>query len=275
MILLLFVGSGPFIRNGCRQLKTNTRKEIIKMLFKKKNYVELDPKAIPAHIAIIMDGNGRWAKKRGLSRSMGHREGSRVLKKIVEASHKLGVKYLTVFAFSTENWSRPKEEVDLLLGLMLDYLKNSENELRGEPIRIRVIGDRTRLPDDFVREIERVEGNTAHLNGLNLVIAINYGGRQDIINAAGKLIADAKGGRLNESEIDVKAFSDRLYTAGIPDPDLLIRTSGEIRISNFLIWQCSYSELYFTETLWPDFTEQNLRDAILHYQGRQRRFGGV
>ena len=245
------------------------------MLFKKKKEIEFDPNAIPAHIAIIMDGNGRWAKKRGLSRSMGHREGSRVLKKIVEVSHKLGVKYLTVFAFSTENWSRPREEVDQLLSLMLDYLKNSENELRGEPIRIRVIGDRTRLPDDFVREIERVEGNTAHLNGLNLVIAINYGGRQDIVNAAVKLIDEVKSGRLNESQIDVNSFSNFLYTTGIPDPDLLIRTSGEIRVSNFLIWQCSYSELFFTETLWPDFTEQHLHDAILQYQGRQRRYGGI
>jgi undecaprenyl diphosphate synthase len=240
-----------------------------------KNTIEPDPNAIPAHIAIIMDGNGRWAKKRGLSRSMGHREGSRVLKKIVEASYNLGVKYLTVFAFSTENWARPKEEVDQLLNLMLQYLRNSENELRGEPVRIRIIGDRTGLPADFVREIERVENNTAHLDGLTLVIAINYGGRQDIVNAAARLADDVKAGKLGESEINAEALAARLYTAGIPDPDLLIRTSGEIRMSNFLIWQCSYSELYFTDVLWPDFTERHLREAILHYQGRQRRYGGL
>jgi len=235
----------------------------------------LNPDAMPRHIAIIMDGNGRWARKRGLSRNIGHREGSRVLKKIVEECYNLGIRYLTVFAFSCENWSRPKDEVDQLFRLMRDYLKNSENELRGKPVRIRVIGDRTGLPEDLVSEIRRVEQNTADRKGLDLIIAINYGGRQDILNACRKLLDDYKNGRIKESDINMQTFSDYLWTAGIPEPDLLIRTSGEIRISNFLLWQCAYTEMYFTDTLWPDFSVKDLHEAIKSYQGRERRFGGL
>ncbi|MDI9514924.1 MAG: isoprenyl transferase [Clostridiaceae bacterium] len=241
---------------------------------KKKNEL-LNPEAMPQHIAIIMDGNGRWAKRRGLTRSMGHREGSRVLKKIVEECYNLGIRYLTVFAFSCENWSRPQEEVNQLLKLMMDYLKNSENELKGKPVRIRVIGDRAGLPDEMVSEIQRVEKNTAHIEGLDLVIAINYGGRQDILNACRTLADDYKNDRITESGITIESFASRLWTAGIPEPDLLIRTSGEIRFSNFLLWQCAYSELYFTDILWPDFRKKHLHDAIVHYQGRERRYGGL
>lgn len=241
----------------------------------KEKKTTINPEALPRHIAIIMDGNGRWAKKRGLSRSMGHREGSRVLKKIVEECYNLGIRYLTVFAFSCENWARPKEEVDQLLKLMMEYLRNSENELKGKPVRIRVIGDRSGLPDDMVSEIRRVEQNTAHIEGLDLIIAINYGGRQDILNACRTLLDDYKNGRIDESGITINALAERLWTADIPDPDLLIRTSGEIRFSNFLIWQSAYSELYFTDTLWPDFRKKHLHDAIVHYQGRQRRYGGL
>lgn len=235
----------------------------------------LNPEAMPRHIAIIMDGNGRWAKKRGLSRSFGHREGSRVLKKIVEECYNLGIRYLTVFAFSCENWSRPREEVDQLFRLMMEYLKNSENELRGKPVRIRVIGDRKGLPEELVSEIRRVEKNTAHVEGLDLIIAINYGGRQDILNACKTLLEDFQSGRISETDISLETLSERLWTAGIPEPDLLIRTSGEIRLSNFLLWQCAYTEMYFTDTLWPDFTVKHLHDAIRSYQGRQRRFGGL
>lgn len=241
----------------------------------KKSEIAINPEAMPKHIAIIMDGNGRWAKKRGLSRSMGHREGSRVLKKIVEECYNLGVRYLTVFAFSCENWSRPKEEVDQLFKLMMEYLKNSENELRGKPVRIRVIGDMSGLPAELAAEIQRVEKNTEHLDGLDLIIAINYGGRQDILHACRTLLDDYKSGKITESDINIDALSERLWTAGIPDPDLLIRTSGEIRFSNFLIWQSAYTELYFTDTLWPDFTKKHLHEAIIAYQGRQRRFGGL
>jgi len=241
------------------------------MLFNKKK--ELDKNNIPKHIAIIMDGNGRWAEKRGLSRSMGHREGSRTLKKIVEECYRLGVRYLTVYAFSTENWSRPKEEVDELMKLLLEYLRNAEKELAGKNVRIRVIGEKKRLPEEIVNEIKRVEKNTEHIEGLDFIIALNYGGRQEIVEAVARLVEDAKAGLV--SSIDEDALSKRLYTEGIPDPDLLIRTSGEMRLSNFLIWQSSYTEFYFCDVLWPDFSAANLRDAIISYQGRQRRFGGV
>ena len=238
-----------------------------------KKVSDIDYTNIPRHIAIIMDGNGRWAKKRGLSRSMGHREGSRTLKKIVEACYELGVKYLTVYAFSTENWSRPKEEVDQLLDLLLEYLRNAEQELKGKNVRIKVIGDRKRLPESIRSEIERVEKNTDHISGLDFIIALNYGGRQEIVEAVSNLAHDISEGK--RVEIDEKAITQRLYTRDFPDPDLLIRTSGEMRISNFLIWQCSYSEFFFCDVLWPDFKESHLREAILSYQGRQRRFGGA
>ncbi len=241
------------------------------MLFNKKR--EIDRNNIPKHIAIIMDGNGRWAKKRGLTRSMGHREGSRTLKKIVEACYQLGVRYLTVYAFSTENWSRPKEEVDELMKLLLEYLRNAERELAGKKVRIRVIGEKKHLPEEIIKEIKRVEENTENIEGLDFIIALNYGGRQELVEAVSNLVEDAKAGLI--SEIDEEAISERLYTNGIPDPDLLIRTSGEMRISNFLIWQLSYSEFFFCDVLWPDFSEVNLNDAIISYQGRQRRFGGV
>jgi len=241
------------------------------MLFNKKK--ELDRNNIPKHIAIIMDGNGRWAKKRGLSRSMGHREGSRTLKKIVEECYRLGIRYLTVYAFSTENWSRPKEEVDELMKLLLEYLRNAEKELAGKNVRIRVIGEKKRLPEEIIREIEKVEKNTEHIEGLDFIIALNYGGRQEIVDAVSRLVEDVKAGLV--SKVDEQAISERLYTKDIPDPDLLIRTSGEMRLSNFLIWQSSYTEFYFCDVLWPDFSAANLRDAIISYQGRQRRFGGV
>ena len=241
------------------------------MLFNKKR--EIDRNNIPKHIAIIMDGNGRWAKKRGLTRSMGHREGSRTLKKIVEACYQLGIRYLTVYAFSTENWSRPKEEVDELMKLLLEYLRNAERELAGKKVRIRVIGEKKHLPGEIIKEIKRVEENTENIEGLDFIIALNYGGRQELVEAVSNLVEDAKEGLI--SEIDEEAISERLYTNGIPDPDLLIRTSGEMRISNFLIWQLSYSEFFFCDVLWPDFSEVNLRNAIISYQGRQRRFGGA
>lgn len=234
---------------------------------------ELDKNNIPRHIAIIMDGNGRWAKKRGLSRSFGHKEGSRTLKKIVEACYNLGVKYLTVYAFSTENWSRPKEEIDELMKLLLEYLRNAEKELKGKNVRIKVVGEKTHLSDEIIREIERVENNTRNRVGLDFIIALNYGGRVEIVNAVSKIVEDVKAGTIKE--INEEEISTRLYTAGIPDPDLLIRTSGEMRISNFLIWQLAYSEFYFSDVLWPDFKEKQLNEAIIAYQSRERRFGGI
>lgn len=238
-----------------------------------KNKKEIDMTNIPKHIAIIMDGNGRWAKKRGLSRSMGHKEGSRTLKKIVEACYNLGVRYLTVYAFSTENWSRPKEEVDDLMKLLLEYMKNAERELKGKNVRIRVIGEKKNLPEEIIKEIDKVQKNTEHIEGLDFIIALNYGGRQELVEAVSHIVDDVRSGLISEINEDI--ISQRLYTCGIPDPDLLIRTSGEMRISNFLIWQCCYTEFYFCDVLWPDFSENDLKEAIISYQGRQRRFGGV
>ncbi len=235
--------------------------------------IDIDIGNIPNHIAIIMDGNGRWAKKRGLSRSMGHKEGSKNLRRIVEACHNLGVRYLTVYAFSTENWSRPKPEVDELMGLILDYLRNAEKELKGKDIRIRVIGEKLPLSKEILNEIDRVENATKDKKTLDFIIALNYGGRQEIVGAVSRLLNDAKEGKL--SEVNENEINKRLYTNGIPDPDLLIRTSGEMRISNFLIWQLSYSEFYFSDALWPEFSEKHLKQAILTYQSRQRRFGGI
>jgi undecaprenyl diphosphate synthase len=238
-----------------------------------KKEAEIDKNNIPKHIAIIMDGNGRWAEKRGLSRSIGHREGSRTLRKVVDACYDLGVRYLTVYAFSTENWSRPKDEVDELMRLLLEYLRNAEKELKGKNARIRIIGERKGLSDEIIAKIDRVENNTKHFTDFDFIIALNYGGRQEIVEAVKRLVEDEKSGKI--AEIDEEAVSKALYTDGIPDPDLLIRTSGEMRLSNFLIWQCSYSELFFSDVLWPDFYESRLREAIHSYQGRQRRFGGV
>jgi len=243
------------------------------MVFKNKTTLDMDN--LPKHIAIIMDGNGRWAEKRGLSREVGHREGSRSLKKIVQACYEMGIQYLTIYAFSTENWNRPKKEVDSLMKLMMEYLKNAENELKGKNVRIRVIGDKQGLSKELVDEINRVEAATAHFTQMTFLIAINYGGRQDIVDAITKMFEDIKAGRQSEKDIDINRLSEYLYTSGVPDPDLLIRTSGELRLSNFLIWQCSYSEFYFTEVLWPDFTVRHLEEAIMHYQRRQRRYGGL
>jgi len=239
----------------------------------KKNIVNNEN--LPEHIAFIMDGNGRWAKKRGLSRNAGHQEGARTTKKVVESAYNIGIKYITLFAFSSENWSRPKEEVDELMKLMLDYLKNAEKETSDKDIRVRIIGDREGLSQEIREHIQKIEKRTENKKKMTMVIALNYGGRQDILQAASKIADDAAKGILKPSEITVEEMSKRLYTYDIPDPDLLIRTSGELRISNFLIWQCSYSEFYFSNVLWPDFKEKHLLEAIADYQRRSRRFGGL
>lgn len=239
----------------------------------KKNIVNNEN--LPEHIAFIMDGNGRWAKKRGLSRNAGHQEGARTTKKVVESAYNIGIKYITLFAFSSENWSRPKEEVDELMKLMLDYLKNAEKETSDKDIRVRIIGDREGLSQEIREHIQKIEKRTENKKKMTMVIALNYGGRQDILQAASRIADDAAKGILKPSEITVEEMSKRLYTYDIPDPDLLIRTSGELRISNFLIWQCSYSEFYFSNVLWPDFKEKHLLEAIADYQRRSRRFGGL
>lgn len=240
-----------------------------------KNENKIDMERLPRHIAIILDGNGRWAKKRGFGRSMGHREGARAVKRVIEIAYDMGIRYLTFFAFSSENWSRPKEEVDELMNLCLYYLKSAETDTSGKNVRLRIIGSREGLSQEIVEQIHKVEEHSKNNDKMTLVIALNYGGRQDILQAVQKTIDDVQNGILSRDGITEAEFEKRLYTVGIPDPDLLIRTSGEMRLSNFLIWQCSYTEYYFPSVLWPDFNEKHLKEAILEYQKRNRRFGGL
>ncbi len=232
-------------------------------------------KQIPVHIAVFMDGNGRWAARRGLPRSAGHREGASTLKRTVKECNALGIKYLTAYAFSTENWNRPKEEVDSLMSLLLEFLKNAERELSGQNIQIRIIGDEQGLSQEIRNEIARVIKNTSKNTGLTLVIALNYGSRSEISNAAARIAHDVKQGRLDPKDINEKVFSNYLYTAGIPDPDLVIRPSGEQRLSNFLLWQSSYAEFWYSNILWPDFSKKDLFEALGEFQKRNRRFGGL
>lgn len=247
------------------------------MFFKKKRKViaEVDTERLPEHIGIIMDGNGRWAKKRSLPRSAGHKAGADVLKKIIKEANRLGVKYVTVYAFSTENWKRPEKEVTYLMSLLLDYLKNAEKTLSGENIVVRTIGSKSGLSNEICEQIVRTEEYTKNNTGTVLNIALNYGGREEIVSAAKRMYEDIENGKINADDINDKAFSDYLYTANQPDVDLLIRTSGEQRLSNFMLWQVSYAEMWFTDKLWPDFTAEDLHRAIIDFQCRGRRFGGV
>lgn len=230
---------------------------------------------LPRHIAVIMDGNGRWAKKRGLPRKAGHREGANTLKRITRICDEIGIDYLTVYAFSTENWTRPKEEVDALMSLLTEFLRNADNELAGKNIKIKVIGEAKGLSLEIQKEIKRVMNNTKDNTGLTLTLALNYGSRSEITRAAADIARDVKKGVLKLEDINEKLFESYLYTAGIPDPDLIIRPSGENRLSNFLLWQASYSELWYSNILWPDFTKKDLLQAIADYQRRNRRFGGL
>lgn len=243
---------------------------------KKKNRTATqDQGKLPVHIAIIMDGNGRWAGKRGLPRGVGHREGANTLKRVVRECDVLGIKYLTAFAFSTENWSRPREEVNSLMSLLVEFLKNADRELSGKNIKIRVIGETDGLSEEIRREIARVVRNTAGNTGLNFIIALNYGSRTEIARAAARIASDVQKGRIRTEDINEEMFSGYLYTAGIPDPDLVIRPSGENRLSNFLLWQSSYSEFWYSNILWPDFSKKDLLEAIEAYRRRDRRFGGL
>lgn len=246
------------------------------MLFKKKKQAEtVDYNRLPVHIGVIMDGNGRWAKKRGLPRSAGHKAGADSLKKIVTACNKMGIKYITVYAFSTENWSRPKEEVDYLMNLLMSYLRDAKNTLSGENVVIRAIGSRNGLSDEMCRLIDETEEYTAKNDGIVMNIALNYGAREEIVHAVQNVSVRVKNGEIESGDITGEILEQEMYTAGQPDPDLLIRTSGEIRLSNFMLWQLAYSEMYFTEKLWPDFGVGDLEEAIIEYQKRSRRFGGV
>ena len=227
------------------------------------------------HIAIIMDGNGRWAAKRGLPRSFGHKKGAETVKEITRAAGEAGIRFLTLYAFSTENWQRSPEEVSTLMGLLRQYLKSDLQELRKNNVRIRFIGERDMLDADIVAAMEKLEAETAVNDGLTLCIALSYGSRQEIVNAAKKAAALVQKGDMSVEDIDVKLFSDMLYTKDIPDPDLLIRTSGEQRLSNYLLWQLAYTEFYFTPTFWPDFNRNELTDIINDFKTRERRYGKV
>lgn len=229
----------------------------------------------PRHVAIIMDGNGRWARRRGLPRTFGHRAGVEALREVVRAAPDQGIEVLTVYAFSTENWRRPKAEVDELMRLLVEFIDRDLPDLVREGARVRIIGDRNGLPADAQAAIVRAESATAGNARMELVIALNYGSRQEMVEAARRLAGRVATGELAPADIDEAAVAAELWTAGLPDVDLLIRSGGERRLSNFLLWQCVYAELYFSDVLWPDFRPQHLTEAIAYYRTRERRFGGL
>jgi undecaprenyl diphosphate synthase len=230
---------------------------------------------LPRHIAVIMDGNGRWAQERGLPRFEGHRAARQSIRETVEACGELGIEYLTVYAFSAENWRRPKLEVDALMVLIEATLREEADELHASKVRVRLLGKREGLPEPLLAEMSRVEAMTAENDGLTLQIAINYGGRQEIVDATVSLARDVASGALSPEEIEESSLAQRLYRPDAPDPDLLIRAGGEHRVSNYLLWEIAYTEIYVTPVLWPDFRKMHLYQALVDYHGRQRRFGGV
>lgn len=232
-----------------------------------------DIACVPRHVAVIMDGNGRWAKQRGRPRLFGHRAGADSLRAILRACRDRGVEYLTVYAFSTENWVRPEDEVSGLMSLLKTFLKKDEHELHENQVRLRVTGRIQDLPKAVRNELERVMAATKNYEKGHLILALSYGGRAEIVDAVRAIAADVQAGRLAPEAIDEKAIAARLYLPDVPDPDLMIRTSGELRLSNFLLWELSYSEFYFTETLWPDFREADFAKALDEYARRQRRYG--
>lgn len=230
---------------------------------------------IPNHVAIILDGNGRWAKKRGLPRTLGHTAGAKNVEKICRAAHDLGISYLTFYAFSTENWNRPDDEVSALMKLLEDYLESCKKTAKKNNIRVRVIGDRSRLCEKFQKQIAEVEEYSKQFDGLNMTIAINYGSRDEITRAVKQMMKDQADGIISADEVNEDLISSYLDTKELPEPDLLIRTSGEQRLSNYLLWQLAYSEFYFTQVPWPDFDKKELERAIEAYNNRERRFGKV
>lgn len=230
---------------------------------------------IPQHVAIILDGNGRWAKSKGMPRNYGHKMGAKNVEKICDAAGHMGIKYLTVYAFSTENWSRPKPEVDELMRLLGSYMKTCQKTAKKNNMRVRVLGDISRLDPKLQEQILELEKVSSAYDGFHFQIALNYGSRDEMVRAMKKMAAQIEAGKLSKDDISEELFSSYLDTADIPDPDLLIRTSGEQRLSNYLLWQCAYSEFYFTDIPWPDFDESELKKAIEAYDNRERRFGGI
>ena len=234
----------------------------------------VDPVSVPRHVAIIMDGNGRWARARGLPRIAGHKQGAEAVRSTVRACSDLGISYLTIYAFSSENWKRPASEVDDLMGLLRLYIRRELASLGREGVRIRFIGDRSRLDGDISRLVSESEENTKNNKGLIFTVALNYGGRQEILEAARVFAQNVRDGTLDPEDMNEQLFESYLQSTDMPDPDLLIRTSGEQRLSNFLLWQSAYTEFLFTSTLWPDFKREHLEQAVHEYQRRERRYGG-
>ena len=244
-------------------------------IFTKKKYTEKQlPEVLPQHVGFIMDGNGRWAKKRGLPRPFGHREGAKTFRKIVRHCKDIGIKHISFYAFSTENWQRPQEEVDAIMKLFSDYLDDVQ-ELLTEKTRMVFLGDKAMFPDYLREKMEKTEAETAVYDEMVLFLAVNYGGRDELAHSARLIAEKVQKGELSPEDITEQTVADGLYTAGYPDVDLVIRPSGELRLSNFLIWQCAYAEYYFTDILWPDFSPDDLDDALIEFGRRNRRFGGV
>ena len=233
----------------------------------------LDMERLPRHVAVIMDGNGRWAERRGLTRVEGHKRGKDSVRAVVETARELGIPYLSLFAFSTENWQRPRREVGALMALLRRYVRAELGRMMKNEVRVVAIGDLDRLPEAVRRDLEAAIEKTKDNTRLTVGLCVSYGGREDIVRAARQLARDVRDGRIDPEKVDQKAISARLGTAGMPDPDLLIRTSGEMRISNFFLWQLAYTEIYVTETLWPDFRKAEFLEALYHFQQRERRFG--
>ncbi|MGL5381263.1 isoprenyl transferase [Clostridium sp.] len=251
-----------------RFFKSNKHKENTEVL-------EIDRNNIPKHIAIIMDGNGRWAKSRNLPRSMGHKAGVETIRRILKEAHVLNIKYLTLYAFSTENWKRPEDEVGALMKLLVQYMRNELSELNKNGVVINILGDISKLPKEAQNEVSSAVELTKNNTGVVMNIAFNYGGRDEILRAVQNVSKEIKMGKIKEEDLTEELFENYLYTKGIPDPDLIIRPSGEQRISNFLLWQCAYSEFWYSNVCWPDFNEEHLHKAIFDYQNRDRRYGGV
>lgn len=236
---------------------------------------KIDMSRIPQHIGIIMDGNGRWAKKRGLPRTAGHREGVKRVTEIVEAAFKINVKYLSLYAFSTENWKRPSDEIDTLMKLLIQYINKEIERIHKNNIKVKTMGDISKLPPSVVKKVNRAIDLTKNNSGMVLNIGLNYGGRDEIIRAVKHILDDFTLGKIKSEDINEASFKDYLYTKGMPDPDLLIRPSGELRLSNFMLYQVAYTEFWYSDIYWPDFKEEHLYQAIIDYQKRDRRFGGV
>jgi len=243
---------------------------------KKKTAADVDslPEILPTHIGFIMDGNGRWAKKRGLPRSLGHVEGGKNFKRIMQYCKDIGIPYISFYVFSTENWKRPKEEIDGILAIMREYLDEVQKHL-GDGVRAIFLGDKSIYPEDIRTKMIKLEEDTAHHRQLTVLLATNYGGRDEMVRAARPIAEKVRKGEISVDEITEQTVADHLYTAGMPDVDLVIRPSGELRLSNYLIWQCAYAEYYFTDIMWPDFSPDELNKALVDFAGRGRRFGGV